>query len=133
MSDKWFKTNPKSWEGENNRRIRVDRRNYNAEWMKTLKEKANKLAGYKRHKFIQEATVVKIEQIAANYKIMAKDYDTRGEEYEKIKEAYKKLVKQLMELDHNEQIGEQILTQSGKTLENVREEHRDSIRDGLLG
>ena len=55
------------------------------------------------------------------------------EEYEKIKEAYKKLVKQLMELDHNEQIGEQILTQSGKTLENVREEHRDSIRDGLLG
>ena len=133
MSDKWFKTNPKSWEGENNRRVRVDRRNYSAEWMKTLKEKANKLAGYKRHEFIQEATVVKIEQIAANYKIMAKDYDTRGEEYEKIKEAYKKLVKQLMELDHNEQIGEQILTQSGKTLENVREEHRDSIRDGLLG
>ena len=34
----WFKTNPKSWEGENNRRVRVDRRNYSAEWMKTLKE-----------------------------------------------------------------------------------------------
>lgn len=120
-SDKWFDL----WNGEDNRRTLCDRRQYKANWMQELKKESKKLTGKEKYDFVQEQTVIHIEQVKNNYEVLQTQYSDMRKDYKELTAKFKKLMKSVEQL------------KDGESLEVIKKEYEASkkrldICDGMV-